>query len=167
MIDVATLKVTVYPARSHEWIVALGWSDDGKYVWTESRNGVREWLDLDTGNRRPRAAGDAPNRRPTLHRSSFYGTCPSKGFTLDANDTGIYLLHEAGTRVQLVALDGRRHGYEDVLTFRQAWFSPSCENVVFSYNEALWVVNVATKRVGTLVPGTYATTIPALPLHGS
>lgn len=160
LIDAKTLEVKIYPARSDRWIVSLGWSDDGTEVWTESQDHVDEWLNLATGERRPRSPDDRPNARG---EPGVWGTvgCATEGLSLDTNDEGIFLVHPDGAREALVYLDGRERGFHDYLpSFGAAFFTPSCRHVVFSYNRAVWVAQVTTKKVGKLVDGDSPMPIP-------
>ena len=63
-------------------------------------------------------------------------------------------------------IEGRDRGFHDYQpTFRTAFFTPSCNYVVFGFDGKTWIVDVEAKRTGLIAVGTPGFILPESVSH--
>ncbi len=154
LVDVATLEVTTLPPVSSSWPTHLAWSTDGKWIELGMAfDKPTEWVAAETRARAPAPAVTPEMRRPRWRRAS--AGCEAKLET-DRWQTEIHIAEPGKPPRALVTEVGRKRGFHDYQPdFDNPVLTPSCANVVFGFQGALWVANVASGRKGPLVQGTF------------
>lgn len=156
LIDAHTHDVQVIDATTEDRISFFFWLDDGQSIYYQLlTSGDQYIVDTVTGQRQAvedRPDNLAPQTRQTPTR------CEATGGELMTGDEGISISYENGERVEpLVDLEGRERGFHDYqATFEQAFFSDSCNTVIFEFRRALWVVDVESRIVGKFADGQQA-----------
>jgi hypothetical protein len=156
LIDVKTLAIDVIPKSREELVTSLWWYADGLSLFVETRTFDKLKLDLAT---RTRTKLDADPERSALHVPKLRDVCERTGEMLvpaggAKGDKGIAIFQRSGATKPLVVIEGRSRGFHDYQsTIRRYAFTHSCEYVVFDYERAIWVVEVATGDVAKLMDG--------------
>jgi dipeptidyl aminopeptidase/acylaminoacyl peptidase len=160
LVDSASFVVQRVPPRSRGWVTRLEWARDGKRLRLGVWEGGTQVLDLESGTRM--AAESVPftafPRGPVEARE-----CPETGGKLRFAAGDLVLDTPAGASKTVVAREGYEEGLDsDGGAFHSVFFTRSCRAVVFDYQQALWVADIATGVVGRLTSGWNAFPDPSL-----
>lgn len=163
LVDVATLEVRVVGRfEITDGLVPsnLVWLDE-----TRVRIGFTiefdQVIDIRTGQQSTLSKGqDSVNRwRQAIEANR--ANCSMDIFLLggDAGDKGLAIAtrrskDQKEERTPLVKVEGRRRGYHDYMeTIWNAAFTKDCRYVTFYFGSGLWVLEIATGKVGPVLPG--------------
>ncbi len=152
LVDPDTHEVEIIDNWTDQWVHFIYWLDDGESLYLELENQENFILDLDSKERtrvdsRPDQLAERTRKSPRI--------CEATGVELKTFDSGIHLYFPDEERTEeLVGIEGRERGFHDYLpTIDQAFFTESCNSVVFVYSQTVWVVDVDSKIVGQLAKG--------------
>lgn len=166
VIDVEGGEVRIAPAASERMPTRIRCEAAANAAWVSVIDGPSARVDLEALTRR---AGELPQEglRPAFHAPPP-SRCPETGASAlprgFGGDEGIDLVEADGARRRLVIVEGRRRGFHDYLdTVDHVGFVPGCAHVVFAFERAVWVTDVASGVTRQVIAGDAPTIAPPPP----
>jgi hypothetical protein len=157
LVDVKTAKVRDVIAKSRdELVTSLAWYPDGTALFLGMFHFDKVMLDLATRRRAkteelPYGESTRPQREKRVCEKTGAVLVPHDG---RSSDNGIDLVEKGGAVKPLIVVEGRSRGFHDHQpTIDEYMFTSSCGYVVFTYQRAVWIVDVATSEVAKLIDG--------------
>jgi len=145
LIDIATRKVDVIPAQTHDWPVKIEWSSDGSALWlTMAWEQGFQWVTLADRARTSHPHGNPPPvQKPLRDNPKQSPVCPQQLVHSEDPELRIVEDPQKPARV-LVRIEGRERGFHDHLPdFSHEAMTPSCKYVVFEHAQKIWVSDLS------------------------
>jgi len=149
LVDTRTLAIDVIPKSRFELVTRLMWAPDGTSLYQGMFGFDTLQLDLAT---RSRTKVEWPVNVATAARERCGGShIEMRGWK---GDQGFDVVDAKGNARHVVTIEGRSRGFHDyIATIDSAAFTRSCKYVVFTYQQSVWVAEVATGTVGHVISG--------------